>query len=339
MAAPSDQPLVTVVICVYTAGAYLRPSVDSIINQSYTNLEILIIDDGSTDGCMRTIADHANDDRRVRVLSQSNAGKPVALNRALDEMCGEYFAIHDADDLSCPTRIERQQRALRANPELGAVFAGYELLMGQRAIAPTCAPRSIEQCRADVDVFRMPAHDATVMFRTDCTRGLRYEPALTLGEGRDFILQVGERYPLEVIGECLYAYRIHSDAITVRQQRRRADFDAQVISRACARRGMPTPEMSTAVTETNDKQHSLVSHFMQSVVDQRERGDGWDALRTAMHCVNLRPLSPYYYRPLAYALLPLGLIRRYRRRRATTDGAGFKATQQRKVPKQCPTSR
>jgi len=331
-----DLPLVTVVICVYNAGEYLRPSVDSIVDQSYANLEILIIDDGSTDGCMRSLDDLH--DARIRILSQENTGKPAALNRALDELRGEYFAIHDADDISHPRRIEHQQHALHEDAALGAVFSGYELIIGDRAIAPAFAARTPDECSVDVDAFRMPAHDATAMFRTEYTKGLRYELGLTLGEGRDFILQIGERHALRVLGECLYGYRIHQDSITVRQQEQRAHFDAEVISRACRRRGIPVPDLSTTVTETNDKQRTLVSHFMQSVVDQREAGRGWAALRTALQCVNLRPLSPYYYRPLAYALLPLGLIRRHRRRKADARKTDAKATQQ-EPRHECPTSR
>lgn len=103
------KPLVSILISVYNAGGYLRPSVQSILSQTYSNLEILIIDDGSTDHCMDTIADLK--DPRIRVISQENAGKAVALNRALAVLSGEFYAIQDADDVSYPTRIERQVRA------------------------------------------------------------------------------------------------------------------------------------------------------------------------------------------------------------------------------------
>jgi len=75
------KPLVSVLISVYNAGEYLRSSVQSILSQSYSNLEILIINDGSTDGCMDSMADL--EDSRIRIITQKNAGKAVALNRAL----------------------------------------------------------------------------------------------------------------------------------------------------------------------------------------------------------------------------------------------------------------
>src|SRR3954468_10176203 len=92
----AEGPLVTVVMCVYNAGEYLRPSLLSIINQTYRNLDILIIDDGSTDGCFGSVQDLLADER-VRVIYQENATKPVAFNRALDQIRGEFYAIQDAD--------------------------------------------------------------------------------------------------------------------------------------------------------------------------------------------------------------------------------------------------
>lgn len=310
----ANQPLVTVVMCVYNAGQFLRPALLSVVSQTYRNLEILIIDDGSTDGCMETIADVA--DPRIRIIRQANAGKPATLNRAMDQLRGEFFAIQDADDLSHPHRIERQVQAMIENPELGAVFCGYELVLDHRRVAPTFSPRSIEQCRGDVEAFRMPAHDATAMFRVSAVRGLRYDPTLTLGEGRDFILQVGEQHPLLVVGECLYGYRIHSDSITVREEHRRAHYDARVIRRACERRGCPTPNGSVGSRRRSTTKHrTLVAHFMESVVNLRQAGQHREAWQTALTCARLRPTSVYYHRPLVYALAPLKLITCYRNRK------------------------
>ena len=84
-----DSELVTVVICVYNAGDFLRPAVESVLNQTYTHLEVLIVDDGSTDGCLSTIQDLH--DPRIRILRQENRGKPSAMNYALSEMKGRVL--------------------------------------------------------------------------------------------------------------------------------------------------------------------------------------------------------------------------------------------------------
>ena len=76
MSGRTESGLVTVVICVYNAGAFLRPSVESILSQTYQNLEVILVDDGSTDGCFSAINDLS--DPRMRILRQENRGKPAA---------------------------------------------------------------------------------------------------------------------------------------------------------------------------------------------------------------------------------------------------------------------
>ena len=112
--------LVTVVICVYNAGDFLRPAVESILNQTYPELEVLIVDDGSTDGCVSTIEDIR--DSRIRILRQENEGKPAAMNYALSESRGEFYVVQDADDLSFPKRIERQLQCMRDHPVASPLF-------------------------------------------------------------------------------------------------------------------------------------------------------------------------------------------------------------------------
>ena len=91
------QPLISVIIPVYNVAPYLREALDSVINQSYGNLEILIIDDGSTDGS-GAICDKYQCDSRVKVIHQENNGLSAARNAGLDIMTGEYVAFLDSDD-------------------------------------------------------------------------------------------------------------------------------------------------------------------------------------------------------------------------------------------------
>jgi len=140
------EPLVSILISVYNAGEYLLPSVQSTLSQTFSNLEILIIDDGSTDGCMASIANLK--DPRMRVISQENCGKAVALNRALQELSGKFYAIQDADDISYPQRIERQVKCMLENTNLAAVFTGHDIILDGRHVAPRFAGKSIEQCHS-----------------------------------------------------------------------------------------------------------------------------------------------------------------------------------------------
>jgi glycosyltransferase involved in cell wall biosynthesis len=310
---------VTAVVCVYNAGSYFRPSLQSLLDQTYAPLEILVIDDGSTDGCIEECEDLLSDPR-VRLLRQENSGKPTALNRALQELRGEYAMIHDADDLSDSRRAEKLVACFLEDPDLAVVFSGHELILGDRRMAPTFESRSPEACRRYVEAFRMPAHDPTAMYRVSKIRGIEYLPDLRLGEGLDFILRVGERHPIRVLGECLYSYRIHPESITKATDREVTDrYLRKVVERACERRGIAPPDPpasdSSGRLRNQDRDNNLAAHFMDSTVQLRKAGRRREALRTALACLRLHPFDPHYQKALVYALAPLNWVEKVRTRR------------------------
>lgn len=101
-------PQVSVLLPVYNAQDYLRESIDSILNQSFTDFELIIINDGSKDGSKDIITSYT--DPRIKLIDQDNAGLPVSLNRAIAIAKGKYLARQDADDVSLPNRLEEQVR-------------------------------------------------------------------------------------------------------------------------------------------------------------------------------------------------------------------------------------
>jgi glycosyltransferase involved in cell wall biosynthesis len=313
-----SSPLVSVLIPVFNAGKYLRPAVESILEQSYTNLEVIIIDDGSTDGCMSSIQDLK--DPRIRVVCQSNAGKPSALNRALEIVSGEFYAVQDADDLSYSNRIERQVHCLQETLELAAVLTGWDVILNNRRMAPRFRPKGVEECRRDVERIRMPAHDPTAMYRMRDVKALRYAPTMRAVEGFDYILQVGEKFPMVVLGECLYSYRIHSNSLMHRSLDRTQSLAQSVLERAAERRGVPLEStlLDSPASRRRWNEYGLVAHFMESVLDLRRARQLIKALATAWQCLRLRPFDKIYYKPLVYALLPETVISFYRTRKLTS---------------------
>ena len=112
--------LITIAMPVYNAGEYLRDAVNSIIAQSYTNWELFIIDDGSTDNAIDSIK--SIKDKRIKILKDGlNKGLAARLNQAIGIAKGQYFARMDQDDISMPERFKMQIDALEANPNLDLV--------------------------------------------------------------------------------------------------------------------------------------------------------------------------------------------------------------------------
>jgi len=122
-----NEPLISVVMTVYNGVPHLKPAIDSILNQTYTNLEFIIIDDGSTDSTFETIQEIARGDRRLKFFRESRVGRARALNLALSKASGKYVAIQDADDLSAPERLQMELGFLEAHPEYGMVGGQYEV--------------------------------------------------------------------------------------------------------------------------------------------------------------------------------------------------------------------
>lgn len=99
-------PLVSVIVPVYRVEKYLRICVDSILAQTYSDLEVILVDDGSPDGCPAICDEYAQQDARVRVIHQKNAGLSAARNAGLDLCQGEYITFIDSDDFVHPRFVE-----------------------------------------------------------------------------------------------------------------------------------------------------------------------------------------------------------------------------------------
>ena len=110
-----NNPLISVIVPVYKAEAYLEKSVKSIINQTYKNLEIILVDDGSPDRCGEMCDEFAKKDSRIRVIHKANGGQSSARNAALDIMAGDYVGFVDSDDWIEPNMYEHLYNLILKN--------------------------------------------------------------------------------------------------------------------------------------------------------------------------------------------------------------------------------
>jgi glycosyltransferase involved in cell wall biosynthesis len=261
------------------------------------------MDDGSTDGAVEALPRSLAS--VCRVVRQENAGKSVAMNRALREVSGTYYCILDADDEMDPDRLTKQVAVLEANPDVAAAFCGHELLIGGKRIAPKSRSKDRWSCAEDIEKFRMPAHDPTAMYRVSLVRDIEYEPSLRIAQGYDYVLRVGERSPMLVIGETLYSYRVHPESITRADQARRRHAANEVRRRACERRGLYFETRGPgADLRLHGRDRRVSCDCIESVVDLCSQGRRGLAVRTGVACARFRPADPHYYRALVYSLIP-----------------------------------
>ena len=119
----TSPPRVSVVIPAFNAARYIRDAVDSVLEQTLKNLEIIVVDDGSADDTHRVLAVYGE---RIRYLPQPNSGVSTARNRGIEAARGEFVAFLDADDyFLCPTKLEEQIARFESQPQLG--YRSYRL--------------------------------------------------------------------------------------------------------------------------------------------------------------------------------------------------------------------
>jgi glycosyltransferase involved in cell wall biosynthesis len=119
----SNQRLVSVIVPAYNAENFIGETINSVLSQSYENLEVIVVDDGSRDLTAAIVKSAARRDRRVKLLRQQNLGVAAARNLAIEKASGDYIAPLDADDIWYPSKVEKQVRSLEeGGPKAGASY-------------------------------------------------------------------------------------------------------------------------------------------------------------------------------------------------------------------------
>ena len=169
----SDRPLVSILLPCFEAERFLAGALDSLLAQTYDELEILALDDGSRDGTRGILDAYANRDERIRVLeNEANRGLIPTLNRGVAAAGGELIARMDADDLAAPERIERQVELLRRRPEVGVVGTGVETVESEtlRPVGPRPVRCTTPGGARFAALFTVPVAHPTILARAATMR-------------------------------------------------------------------------------------------------------------------------------------------------------------------------
>lgn len=197
--------LVSTVIPTYNRRGELPRAIDSALAQSWPDQEILVVDDGSTDGTAQMLADRYGN--RVRCIIKPNGGVSSARNLGMREAKGEFIALLDSDDEWLPGKLEKQVALLRANPALGMALCDVQRV--DAAHRPTDVLRRREAIPRDGDalltLLRMPSlAPASVLMRRTVFESIGgFDEGLRTAEDIDFHLRVAEKFGIGVVEEPL----------------------------------------------------------------------------------------------------------------------------------------
>ena len=298
---------VSVLLPVWNGEAFLEAAVESILRQTLSSLELIIIDDGSTDASAAIAEKLACGDDRVRVLRREHQGLSAALNAGIAAARGEYVARMDADDISVPHRLQKQVAYLDAHPSCVAAGAWIEVVdeAGRHLGLKTFVEKHEEISAALLQGVSPIAHP-TVVLRRDVLRAAGgYDARRYPSEDLDLWFRLAERGELANLGETLLQHRRHKAAVGVREREKMKAMALAICNEARSKRGLPSRRGTPILGGTNaDAQY----HF-ECARTALIAGPRLTAIRHAAATIAAEPGRLYGYATLFACAVPRPLLR------------------------------
>jgi glycosyltransferase involved in cell wall biosynthesis len=281
-------PRISVVMPVYNTGPFVAASVRSILAQTFTDFEFIIIDDGSTDDSLAVLKPLADADARIRLVSRPNAGYGVTLTEGMSLARASYLARLDSDDLSEPERLRMQYEALEADPQLvaigscGIAIDEHDQVIGNYDVPLTHEAIEEQHLRGSSSIH----HPAVLMRAQAFAKVGGYRMELVPCEDFDLWLRLGEVGRLANLPQRLLKKRMLTNGLVVSNARKHETALRKVMDDAWSRRGLPgryEPQASSL--------RRPADFYRQWGWMALKRGDARGSRRFAWRAVQAQPLA------------------------------------------------
>ncbi|WP_272995632.1 glycosyltransferase [Paraglaciecola agarilytica] len=210
----NHKPLISVVIPVYNAERYILKALRSVCEQSYQNLQIIVLDDGSTDRSKELI--ESVEDERIYLVSRENRGLIATLNEGISLSSGDYIARMDADDICLANRFAKQLEYLQKQTNVGVVFTGIEYINASGDIIRKKISNETRKIESVELLFGCPVCHPTAMFNMNVLAkcDIKYDSDFNKTEDYELWTRLINITQIGILSEALFQYRIHSESIT-----------------------------------------------------------------------------------------------------------------------------
>lgn len=209
-------PLVTVYITNYNYGRFIKQAIESVLAQNFTDYELYIIDDGSTDDSRQIIEQYGSHEN-VQIIYQRNKGLNISNNIALRIAGGKYIMRLDADDYLLPNALQEMTQRLEADPSVGLVFPDYFLVDEENKRIGHVRRFNFQE---EVTLHDLPAHGACTMIRKEFLLELGgYDEQFSCQDGYDLWIKFVTKHKVENINKPLFHYRRHGNNLTENEYR------------------------------------------------------------------------------------------------------------------------
>gem|GEM_PF-1772683 len=205
--------MISVMMPVYNAQTFLRKTIDSVLNQTERNFELIIVNDGSTDNSEEIIM--SCKDPRIRYIRQENGGEAAARNTALDHARGDFIVFQDSDDISLPSRFEVLKRHFTCK-SIGFVHSDIVYIDENDRPFLYLASGNIEPSRMMRFFLKLgtPFNNPGMMVRREVFEGFRYDSDLRIGTDTDMVFRTAPKWHNVHVPLPLLLYRRHSNNLT-----------------------------------------------------------------------------------------------------------------------------
>ena len=210
------KPEISVIMSVYNGETYLAEAIESVVNQTFQNWELIIINDCSTDSTAEIIADFSSRDERIKVhTNEINLKLPTSLNKAISLSNGKYIARMDADDICLPDRLGKQYKFMEENSDVALSTCRFMTVKnGVYASGGAGGRCDFEALKAMLLVANPILHPG-VFARAEVMRNFNYDTKLTCTEDLELWTRMArENQKIQILPECLLIYRLHDKQIT-----------------------------------------------------------------------------------------------------------------------------
>jgi glycosyltransferase involved in cell wall biosynthesis len=248
-------PAITVFMAVYNGSRYLKEAIGSVLAQTFSNFELLIINDGSNDNSVEIIQSYT--DPRIRLLHNDiNRGLVFTRQRGVSEARGEYLAILDCDDIALPERLQIQYDFFQHNPNI-ALCSGRARYIDANGETTGESPL----VRGDKNVLLIFGNfliNSAVMVKIEAVKSVGSYHANAPAEDYDLAMRLSACFPIEIIDDILVKYRIHEQNISMQDFSHQTRVEKNIFRDFHQRFGLKTNERVV------DLHHTLLSHKTQA---------------------------------------------------------------------------
>lgn len=230
-----DMPRVSVLMSVHNGAGYVEAAIDSVLSQSFSDFEFIIVDDGSSDETP-TILKHSTDPRVTVLRNERNLGLTRSLNRGLEVTQGEYVARQDADDRSLPHRLASQVDFLDSHPRIALVGTGFVPIDDRgRELGTVTMPAEPDRIREMLFYAHCFCHGSVMARRSELQAVGGYDERYAKAQDTALWLRLAERSRLANLPAPLYAFRTHAASVTGQSRARQRHLGHQAMAEAMAR--------------------------------------------------------------------------------------------------------